>query len=211
MANPEHVAILKQGDRCPVDRTFFQRFYALAQKPIRGVEVRDLEHFVLERPEPHAPEVLEVSGIRKRVTALAALLKVKRGSCLYDLEGDRCNRPDSRDGAQSLGRSVQDATEVSKPLDQSLCRLFHVRARNRQGEEQLDHLVVGEAGEARFQKALTEALSVTEVVGVASAHTESPVESPSPDGGELFSIWLSLWFMCPSEFKNSRYCPHATG
>ena len=48
--------------------------------------------------------------------------------------------PDAGDGSKLLDRGIQDAAQVAKARDQRFRGLLHVRARNREREQQFDDL-----------------------------------------------------------------------
>ncbi len=79
------------------------------------------------------------------------------------------NKPDpvnGGDGAnafdflQLLDRGVEDPAEVAETVDQLLGTLLHVGPWNRQGEQQLDNLIVGEPVETRLLEPCPQALAM---------------------------------------------------
>lgn len=92
------------------------------------------------------------------------MLEVQDRSSSDDPQGDRRDGSNAFDLLQLFDGSIQDCAEVAEPGDEGLCRPLDVRARDGEGEQQLDDLVVVEAFESRPDEPLTESLAMAVIV-----------------------------------------------
>ena len=122
-------------DGCTIDGSLFQRFDSVTQKPVARIEITDLEDFVLQRADAHAPEARDSFGIGKHVAFFTALLEVQSRGRPNDLECYRRDAPDTGDGTELFDGCIEDAAEVTEARDERLGRLLYVGAGNRERQE----------------------------------------------------------------------------
>ena len=129
-----------------------------------GVQVRHREHLVLQRADPHAPEVADLRGVPQHVAAFGPLLQVERRSSADQMQPHRRHFANAVHGTKFGKRSIQDATEIAEARKQLLGRLLHVRPRDGQGQQQFNHFMLGEPCQPALDEAFSQPLTVSLIV-----------------------------------------------
>jgi hypothetical protein len=155
---------LPRPQRCP--RPLYRRGGGRARVPVpphaaapaRPDDDRRAPGRAASRGTPARAPAARGGGICQRLAGLVALLKMERRGVFDDLQGFGRNCPDALDRHHLLGWRIEDAAQAAEEGQQTLGGLLDVGPGDREREQQLHYLMVGQTGKTGLDEAFLQAL-----------------------------------------------------